>query len=338
MSDMGKDTLLDDDDAVEALLGKAAPRPVPPDVETEAVREAVRAEWQTVTGQRRNHARITQWAIAASMLLALFVTLNLLRTSGIEPHQVATIDKQFGTISVLGEDSQFLQHNSLDRVVAGQTIRTSADSGLGLAWSGGGSLRIDANSRIEFLSADAVYLHDGRIYFDSAPALAAGSISGSDVRFTVRSRFGQVAHVGTQYMAQTDGVGLTISVRDGEVEVQPERGDAARAGRNQQMAISGSGVRSIVNIQPHGGAWQWVEQTSPAADLDGRSVSDFLGWVSHETGLAVSYEDDAARTNAEKLLIGKLETGPREALNVWMLGTDLDWRIENGVIYVSQAR
>ena len=169
---MGKDTLLNDDDAVEALLGKAAPRPVPPDVETEAVRKVVRAEWQKVTGQRRSRTRVTQWAMAASVLVAVFVTLNLLRTSGIEPQQVATIDKQFGTISVLGEDAQFLQHNNLERIVAGQTVRTSADSGLGLAWSGGGSLRIDAKSRVEFLSTDAVYLHDGRIYFDSAPVLS----------------------------------------------------------------------------------------------------------------------------------------------------------------------
>ena len=336
---MGKETLLDDDDAVEALLGKAAPRLVPPDVETEAVREAVRAEWQAVTGQRRNRTRVTQWAMAASVLVAVFVTLNLLRTSGIEPQQVATIDKQLGTISVLGKDSQFLQHNNLDRIVAGQTIRTSAGSGLGLTWSGGGSLRIDASSRVEFLSTDAVYLHDGRIYFDSAPALAAGSISGSDVKLTVHSRFGEVAHVGTQYMAQTDGVGLTVSVREGEVEVRPERGNTARAGRNQQLAISGSGVRSIVNIQPHGGTWQWVERTSPAANLDGRSVNDFLGWVSHETGLMLSYESNAARLYADQeLLRGNLETSPREALNVWMLSTDLEWRIDNGVIYVSKAR
>lgn len=335
---MSKDTLLDDDDAVEALLGKAAPRPVPPDAETAAVREAVRAEWQEVTGQRRSRVRITQWAMAASVLVAVFVTLNLLRTGGIEPQQVATIDKQMGTVRVLDDASRSSPVSNDAAVVAGQIITTQADSGLGLAWSGGGSLRIDANSRVEFVSTDAVYLHDGRLYFDSAPALSASSISGSDVRFTVHSRFGEVAHVGTQYMAQTDGVGLTVSVREGEVEVRPERGAATRAGRNQQMAISGSGVRSIVNIQPHGGLWQWVERTSPATDLDGRSIDEFLGWVSHETGLAIRYEDSAARSSADQLLRGKLETGPREALDVWMLGTDLDWRIDNGVIYVSKAR
>ncbi|MGI9262745.1 MAG: FecR domain-containing protein, partial [Woeseiaceae bacterium] len=339
MSDMGKDTRLDNDDAVEELLGKAAPRPAPPDAETEAVREAVRAEWQEVTGRRRSRTRITQWAMAASVLVAVFVSLNMLGTNRIEQIQVASVARHFGAVTVSNQNSELLQPHDLTGFVAGESVRTKSNAGISLAWAGGGSLRLDENSLVEFVSDTEVYLHEGRIYFDSEPALSAGTVPGANVQLTIQSEFGEVEHIGTQYMAHTDREALTVSVREGEVVVRPERGATATAGRNQQMAISGSGLFSTVNILSHGGIWEWVEDTAPAASLDGRSIDEFLGWVTRETGLELAYENDSAESYADQeTLNGILETGPREALNLWMRTTDLEWRIDDGVIYVSRAR
>lgn len=337
MTDEGKENALKSDDAVEALLGQAAPRPVPPAAETEAVREAVRAEWRQISSRQRSRKRWTHLAIAASVLIAVFVSLNMLRTNGLEPVQVASVDTQFGSVHLLGDGAELLEATPLTSVRTGETLITDNDSGMGLSWGEGGSLRIDANTTIEFVSREQVYLQSGRVYFDSEPALV-GSVTGSDAKLTIMTDFGEVTHVGTQYMTHAgDGV-LTVSVRSGEVVVQ-SAGESASAGRNQQLAIAGSGVRSIVNIRSHGAAWEWVENTSPAASLDGRSVSEFLGWVSHETGMAIEYESAGAEGRAEQeRLNGTVESGPRQALQVWMLGTDLEWRIENGVIYVKEAR
>ena len=338
MTNSVKDTSLDTDEAVEALLGRATSRLVPPESEKDAVRDAVHAEWIELIGGQRRKKNYMSLALAATVLAAAFISLNMLQTSGIEEVQVASIDKRFGSIYVLGDNAELLEGNRLSSVVTGQTLITDNDSGLALAWSGGGSLRIDENTRVEFVSDVKVYLRSGRIYFDSSPVLASRSIIGSEAALTILTDFGEVFHVGTQYMTHADDTNLTVSVREGEVRIEGA-GEPATATQGQHLAISGNGVRNLFAIPSHGAAWEWVEQTSPAANIDGRSVDEFLSWISQETGLDIQYETLAAESYAQQeLLNGTIDTDPRQALQIWMLGTDLGWRIEDGVIYVNEAQ
>lgn len=335
---MQTDGTLTSDEAVEALLGKATPRPVPPAADRESVRAAVRAEWQVVTGRRRTRHTLAGLAAAAAVVLAAFVALD---TAGppVEAVQVAAIDKRIGAVFVIGANGERLDATAHAGVAAGQTLLTGPSAGLGLAWGSGGSLRLDADTRVEFRDPERIYLHRGRVYFDSRPAHGSpASITGSGAALTIETGFGEVTHVGTQYMVQADGARMTVSVREGEVIVGGPRGSET-AGRNRQLAISGSGAPSVVNIRPWGAAWQWVEAVSPAADLDGRPLSELLDWASRETGLELRYESaDAERHARRERLIGTIDTGPREALGAWLPATDLGWRIENGVIYVGKAR
>jgi ferric-dicitrate binding protein FerR (iron transport regulator) len=333
MTETGRDFCADD--AVEALLGKAAPRPVPPAAETEAARAAVKAQWRAMTNRRQRRQRLMSFAIAASVLIATFVSLNMLRTNGIEQIAVASIDKRFGSIYVLGENAELVAGNNLTTVVAGQTLITDAQSGIGLAWADGGSLRVDENTRVEFLSPESINLRSGRVYFDSSPnPIAAGRAAGRDARLTIMTDRGRVSHVGTQYMAHLNAGTLTVSVREGEVIVA-NAAHKRSASRGQQLAIGGGGAPTVLNVSTYGDGWQWIEQISPAVDLDGRSVDEFLGWVSHETGLTLEYASQRAAAYARReVLNGTLNTGPSRALEIWMMGSDLEWRIEDGVIYV----
>ena len=95
-------------DAVEALLGQARPRPVPAAANEQIVREAVHAEWRAVTGRRSVRRRALQFAAAAAIVLALAVGANLLKTTGVRPVEVAAIDKQHGSVYVLGQQSERL--------------------------------------------------------------------------------------------------------------------------------------------------------------------------------------------------------------------------------------
>ena len=339
MTDMRNDISLESDAAVEALLGKASPRLMPPPADAEAVRAAVRTEWQVMTGHRRSRRRFVGFAAAASVLVAGFLTLEMTGTGNMEAVEVAAIDKRIGTVFVLGKNAERLDAAGLAAVDAGQTLVTGEASGVGLAWGTGGSLRLDAATRVEFLAADRIYLRAGRIYFDSGSAAASvASVSGSDARLTIATDFGEVTHVGTQYMVHADGERMTVSVREGEVLIDSARGSET-AGRNRQMAISGSGAPSIVNIRSWGAAWEWVEAISPNADIDGRPLSEFLEWVSRETGLELRYESADVLSHARReRLVGIIETEPRQALGAWLPATDLGWRIEDGVIYVGKAR
>lgn len=346
MNTSGEDLAIRTDDAVEALLEQASPRPIPPSSDEQLIRDAVRAEWQAVAGKRRSRSRIMRFAIAATVVLAVAVSFNTFRVSGIAPVQVATISKSHGSIHLLGKQSQLQKMQDLTVITAGQTIVTGSGSGIGLEWGKGGSLRIDENTRIEFTADDSVFLTSGRIYFDSTPSeLASGgsvetvaAITGSGVSppaLVIETEHGTVIHLGTQYMTYSDHDGLSVSVREGQVSIEGQYYDElAREG--EQLRVAGSGRPSVTNFKGYGDAWDWIEATSPATQLDDDSVHQFLSWVSHETGLELLYEEAAAEALAnEETLRGTVDTEPTNALRVWMMGVDLNWRIEGGTIYVS---
>lgn len=321
------------DRSVERILGKAVPRLVPSAEEAQAVRDNVQAEWRAQTKKRNTNRRWLSFSIAASILVVVFAGFNAIRTGGMAETQVASIAKSFGSIYMLGENSELLEQNNVTAVMAGQTIITDEASGIGFAWAEGGSLRIDENTRVEFLSRDSIYLRSGRVYFDSRPEMLA-ALGGTTARLTIVTDHGEVMHVGTQYMTQADVNSLTISVREGQIRVESQTTvETALAG--QQLQLRGGAKANVVNIKPYGENWRWAEQMSPVAVLDGRSLHDFLGWVSHETGMALEFANDDIEASARNdLLKGIVDTDPTSALRIWMLGNDLQWRIVDGVIHI----
>lgn len=323
------------DATIERILSSAEPRPMPSPDETDAVRQHLLAEWQSVAGRRRKQRRLLSFAIAASVLLAVFTVFNTFRVNGIAEIQVASIDKSFGSIYVLGENAEMLEGNNLITVVSGQTLITDNESGVGLAWEGGGSMRIDADTRVEFIDRHSIYLHSGRVYFDSRPALlTVGSSTDASAELTIRTDHGVINHVGTQYMVQTDFTALTVTVREGEIIVGTSTAsESARGG--QQLQILGGSSASIANIRTYGERWRWTEQLTPEIDVDGRSIYEFLQWVSHETGLGIEFESAAVESmvRANKLK-GLVNDDPTDALRIWMMGVDLDWKIEDGLIRI----
>lgn len=324
------------DKAVEALLEHALPRPTPPSKDEQEVRAAVQAEWQAITSKRRARTQFNRFAIAATVLLAVTVSFTLLRDTGIAPVQVATINKSYGSI-LLGNQSQLHELSDFSAITVGQSIVTGKESGIGLEWGSGGSLRIDADTRVEFISAGAIYLRSGRIYFDSTPSELITSISGGSngTKFRIETEHGTVTHVGTQYMTYANGGELTVSVREGRVSMNGNYHNKTVL-EGQQLTVAGSRRASVANFSRHGAAWDWVLQTSPIADVDGRSVDEFLNWVSRETGLRIVYESPEAEQKARSgILKGKVDMDPRSALAFRMMGEDLDWHIDGGAIKVS---
>lgn len=324
-------------DAVEALLERASPRLSPPGKDEQMIREAVLAEWQEVTGKRRRRGRVTRFAVAATVLLGVAVSFNLMRTQGIAPAQVAAINKSHGSIYVLGEQATMHRLPEMAVVTVGQTIKTDHDSGIGLAWGSGGSMRIAADTVIEFVAADEVYLHSGRIYFDSTPSQLIAAISGgsSPAKLRIHTDHGTVTHLGTQYMTYTASDVLEVSVREGEVMIDGKYHDE-KALAGQLLSIAGSSRATVLNIDRHGAAWSWIEETSPLVNTDGRSVDEFLNWVSRETGLQVIYPDETTRQTAmNTVLKGNVNLKPSEALDFWLQGQDLKWKTDGGTINVS---
>ena len=324
------------DRALEQLLRQAPPRPAPPESDTKNVRSAVHAEWQSMSGKRRARKLLMTFAIAATVLLAVGVTINTLRVPSAVPVTVATIDKSIGSIYLLGKQSQLQNTNGLSVLTAGQTILTGHDSSVGVVWSAGGSLRIDEDTRVEFIAEDAIVLRSGRVYFDSQPSkLSAGITAGSAAPFEIRTEQGVVLHVGTQFMTSVDASSVSVSVREGQVMIEGATYNEI-AEEGERIVFSGRGRPEVVNISRHGDAWDWAEAVAPSVDVDKRTVHEFLTWVSRETGLQLRYEDATVESAAHIItLTGTVRIPPRDALDFWSPTVGIDWRIEGGTIVVS---
>lgn len=334
MSDIDKPLT---DEPLEQLLRHADPRATPDAVDTAAVRSAVRAEWQQVTGKRHKRRQVAGFALAATVLLVVFSSFNAFRFTAPDVVEVAVIQKSFGSISFVGERSMLTPASALTRVLSGQTIVTSDDAGIALAWGTGGSLRIDANTEVEFTGDDNIYLHSGQIYFDSQlSSLVAGIDAAGSPQLIIETQYGSVSHIGTQYMASIDGGSLAVSVREGEVAVD-DRARTHTAASGQQLLFEGGRQPVRLSVNAYGGDWDWVANTAPPVDVDGKTIDEFLNWAGRELGYEVVYVtreiEQLAKTN---LLRGTVNVNPAAALRARMMTADLVWQLEEGELYVGE--
>lgn len=320
--------------ALEGLLRQAKRRPAPAAEETALARAAVRDEWRRVTGRRRAR-RLAGWALAATVLAGIFAAFTALRVPSVDPVQVATIEKSIGPVFLLGDDAELRATDNLSLVLTGQTIVTGKGAALALEWRGGGSLRIDANTRVQFADAAGVFLAAGRVYFDTRPATVPQvPATRAEPDFVVRTAHGEVRHLGTQYMARVENDALVVSVREGSVVIDGTwHQRTARPG--EQVTLRGAERPTVLDIGRSGGAWDWIGRTTPAADMEGRTLHEFLLWACRELGLELRFEGGSEAVARKAVLRGRVDTGPADALRLRLASAALDWRIDEEVIYIS---
>lgn len=290
-------------------------------------RDAVREEWLKVTSVRKRQRRFYGLAIAASVVFAVTVALNLTGAPDVAPTQVATIDASAGSIYVLGEESRLQATGNLASIAAGQTIVTDGNSVLGLVWNNGGSLRLGADTRVVFASASAIELVSGKIYFDSKDGASELSIA---------TPLGTVQHIGTQFIASVDADALSVSVRDGEVAVDGIYfKDIAE--ERQRLTLQGSSRAEVLDIRVYGPEWEWIEVAAPKPSFDGKTLIEFLDWVAAETGFAIEFKTTAIEDVARgETISNDFLAEPRVALRQHLYINDLDFEFdfEQGVILI----
>ena len=321
------------DDNLEQLLRQAAPRPEPDAAATAAARAAVRAEWQreTAIGRHRRHA--TWFALAASVSLAVFLAFNQMRPGMTPAIDVATIDKVAGAVYTLGERAQLTPVSAGDTLPSGAALVTGPDAAIALAWHDGGSLRLGASGELRFVDAGNVSLRRGPLYFDSHYAVDPADAP----TLAVHTDYGKVEHLGTQYLLNVDSGSLTVSVREGRVQVSGgRRPHTIETGTRARFA--GRGAPTTVDIDGHAPEWAWLTTVSPAWSADGRTIAEFLGWATRELGYTLEYAGPAARDFAGRERLsgrGTLDTlPPAAALAARMATTGMAWHIDGGTLYV----
>lgn len=331
MNNPGENAARENDRAIEDLLGRAAPRPTPPADATQKAKLAIQQEWQQVTHRRTAHRRMLLVATAATFLLAVALVTNTRLAPLEQPVQVATMDKAVGTVYMLGEKSELSPVVDLAAVRSGETIKTDRDAGVGLSWGNGGSLRLDQNTEVRFVSADRIELQSGRVYFDSMPE------TGLPAKLTITTREGDVTHIGTRFMAAVDDASLTVSVRDGKVRVDGYHRVTVNEGKRTRFI--GASQPEELDIRAYGPDWHWVETTAPVQALDGKKLKDLLAWIARETGYRIEFKEGLESEVDDVDVTGVERDTPREALDKSVRVTGWDYRFddENGVIIISHA-
>ncbi len=332
MSDAREKRVEEPGDDLETLFGRVAARERPSEPAEAAAFAALYSEWRERTATRRRHRTLAfAAAAAASLTVAALGFLWLQSGTPSTAPTLATIELADGDDVTWRDDrSQTQPLGARSEFAEGERLATGLDTRVALRWHDGGSLRLNSSSRLELVSADAVRLTAGSLYFDSldgaedvtAPALA------------VQTPAGEVVHIGTQFMVTVAGEEVVLSVREGQVKVTGD-GFELVVDSNEELDLRADGTRETTAIDGHGERWAWASNIAPPIELDGRTTFDVVAWAARETGRHVVYATAAARTRAQNdVLRGIDRRSPGGILTLLPHLTGLAYEIRDDTIVV----
>jgi ferric-dicitrate binding protein FerR (iron transport regulator) len=334
MNERAPDTVNENADELAALFGRVAARERPRPAAEAAAFEALHAQWRSRVARRRRR-RLTALAAASAAAAAALaiVYVSLLSPAPIPPAVLAAIEHvEGGAITWRDDRSQAQPLGALRALFEGQRLATGAGSRVALRWHAGGSLRLDENSRLEFVSARAVRLTAGNVYFDSA---VAGGGSPVAPELAVQTPAGEVVHIGTQFMVSVASGEVVLSVREGEVKVTGDGFELVVAA-NQELDLRADGSREVTRIEGHGERWAWAAEVAPQIALDGRTTFDVVAWAARETGRRVIYATPTAQMRArDDVLHGVDRRSPTAVLTLLPHLTSFAYEIRDDTIVVS---
>jgi ferric-dicitrate binding protein FerR (iron transport regulator) len=294
-------------DAWEATLRPAAPR-----------------------GARKVLRHRGSWAAVAlaACVVAAVIGLAVLARPAADGEMIGTLARTHdGTLEVGG---RLFRHRALavgDAVRVGD--RFTAGGAALIRLTGGGTLRVAAGTVIGVKSVSQLRLEHGTLYVDKPAGLPAGG------RLGVLTRAGLVEHVGTEFEVLSDDQTVRIRVREGQVRFAgPDGVQFAVAGTELVAASDGQVTREPVPT--YGPDWQWAAALAPEFAVEGRSLDDYLQWLSRELGRPVVFADGRARESARRTILHGSVRSPAtlDALAQVLSSTSLTYELADGVIRV----
>ncbi len=315
-------------DKLAQLVARAGPRIAPPAVLEAEVRAAVHAEWLHLT-QVRKARQQRRWLSAAAVLLAAVGTgwLTLRMSSSVSDAPAPLI----ATVAQL-QGNAMLNNAALnvrDEIRGGDSLHTRADGGLRVELLNGISLRIDRDTQLRWLDNDELQLQQGAIYVDSHDNVAD---------LTIHTAYGDVTHLGTRYLIDTDAQHLRVAVREGKVTIHDGTNELTVDTLKQvQLSNGGSLQRSDLSISDS--LWQWADALAQPFALENRSVAEFLQWVSQETGYELNYVGKDVQQAAARTLLhgGPTSQPPLQALQTVLAATDFRVNMQDKQLLITQA-
>lgn len=332
----------DDEAEVRRLLERAGPRPPIPPEDLEAITATARASWRREVGRRdgerreveqRGRASAVPLAMAAMLLLAVGLAWWWTARGGPAAVDVARVETAVGPVWVVAaDDAAESGRRPLvpgAAIPAGAALITSgANDAAGrasLRLPDGTVVRLDAGSRVRFDSPAALALERGAVYADTG---AGGS------GLAVTTPAGIARDVGTRFtirLAEPADSAVEVRVRDGAVVLERDGRDwLAEAG--EELVVDAEGSPQRRPIDPYGPGWEWVLEAAAGYPIEGRTLGDFLDWVSRETGRRVRWTDQALEASAREIVLrgGIGDLRPDQAALAVLPGAGLEGELVDG--------
>lgn len=318
------------DDRVRQLLEKAGPRPEPPPEDLAAIQAAFRSQWEEHVG-RKGHPGSTAWGwgLAAAAVLLVGIGVWWWGLAGPPPAEpIARVEKLEGLVTE-GSEGQLAPGREIP---PDTELVTGAAGRVALRLANGVSLRLDSQTRVRLISTSSVVLQEGAVYA-ATDALPRKSVE-------VSTPFGTATNVGTRFevrLLEEAGGAVRVRVREGLVRLEgQDTWGTAEAG--VELTLYAGGNFSRAEVAPWDGSWNWVVELAPGFDLEGRTLDEFLQWVSRETGRTIRYADPELEASAASIVLhGSMgDLTPEEAPDVVLPGAGLEHKIFDGTLVVRE--
>ncbi len=316
-------------DAIAELLElTGSPVDPPPEVAVR-VHDTVHGEWQhrveLRAGRRRLGARL---ALAAALALAAVGLVTLRARSPVTLDSLAVLERISGDVRFSAAGTRVdLAAVPGQAFGPGATVETGTESRIALRLASGASVRIDAGSTVRLESLEELALESGGVYIDSA----AGP------PLSVRTPLGIARDIGTRFEVRVFDESLRMRVREGTVELEVEAG-RYRAESGEDLAVSSTGDVERQGVSGFSPVWGWALDIAPPYRLEGRTLSEWLEWLSAETGWSVRYAHETLRQEARSTILHGSIVGfrPDETPGAVLPTCGLTYTLEQGVLTLAR--
>jgi ferric-dicitrate binding protein FerR (iron transport regulator) len=295
------------DDPIARLIRLAGPRPPAPEERVTRVRDGVHARWRAaVTAERRRSVVLIAAPIAAALVVVLGAGVWLRDRGRVAATPAATVVRTEGRVLLRDGTVAWT-----DRVLAaGAGLTTGSGGRAALLLSGGRSVRLDTGTELRLVSARVLELERGAVYVETEAPASGDGAAPEAAPIEIRTSLGRVRDVGTQFEVRLEDGMLQVSVREGIATLlRDHRTYTAAAGTRLRVDPHGAVETGTVGLR--GADWDWVLAVAPPFDLEGRTLREYLDWLSRETGWTVGYADPSIAADAAIVVLHGSSAGLR---------------------------